>query len=143
MNLSGPICLARIIKLPALNLKNITALHKLLRKTIVGGNRYRESNFIGLTVYRERRLYKRIFRLVKRWDMKFVMAISQTCGKLGKSDRLLCFFRKKSALSENKGDRTLGKGTIAIHPRDYQTALSYWVMGFKSMSLLEVSILNK
>src|SRR4028118_61406 len=30
--------------------------------------------------------------------------------------------------------RTFGKGTIAIHPRDYQTALSYWVMGFKSMS---------
>ncbi|MEG4087958.1 hypothetical protein [Microcoleus sp. Pol12B4] len=40
-------------------------------------------------------------------------------------------------------DRTLGKGTIAIHPRDYQTALRYWAMGFKSISSLEVSILNK
>ena len=103
--------------------------------------------------------------------MKFVMAISQTCGKLGKSDRLLCYFGKKSALSENKGDRTLRlrmregraqcrenkgdslrdsyarayfeKGTIALHPKHYQTGLRYCVTGFKWMSSLSVSILNK
>ena len=35
---------------------------------------------------------------IKCWDMKFVMAISQTCGKLGKSDRLFCYLGKKIAM---------------------------------------------
>ena len=58
-----------------------------------------------------------------------------------------------------RGDRTLGKkddslrdsyarayfekATIALRPTHYQTALMYCVTGFKSMSSLEVSILNK
>ena len=44
-----------------------------------------------------------------------------------------------------RDDRTLGKKkpTIAPCPRHYQTALRYCVTGFKSMSSLEVSILNK
>ena len=83
--------------------------------------------------------------------MKFVMAISQTCGKLGKSDRLFCYFGKKIAISENKGDSLrdssarayFEKGTIALHPKHYQTGLRYCVTGFKSMSSLEISILNK
>jgi len=55
------------------------------------------------------------------------------------------------ALSENKGDSLrdsyarayFEKATITLRPRHYQTALRYCVTGFKSMSSLEVSILNK
>ncbi|MGL5061307.1 MAG: DUF4058 family protein [Microcoleus sp.] len=56
LNLNGRICLAQIIELPVRNLKNITALHGLLKKTIVGGSRYRKSNFIDRRAYRKRRL---------------------------------------------------------------------------------------
>ncbi|MEZ2233884.1 hypothetical protein [Microcoleus sp.] len=47
------------------------------------------------------------------------------------------------ALSDNKGDRTWEKETSALHSKHYETALRYCVTGFKSMSSLEVSILNK
>ena len=50
---------------------------------------------------------------------------------------------KAIALSDNKGDRTWEKETITLRSRHYETALRYWLTGFKSMSSLEVSILNR
>ena len=63
------------------------------------------------------------------------------CDLGEKADRTLG--KKGDSLRDSYARAYFEKATIALHSRHYQTALRYCVTGFKSMSWLEVSILNK